>query len=55
MERIQKAVDANILMKALSKEYKEAVIASMKEVKVASGDSIIKQGEAGARRTASGP
>jgi len=40
-------VDKNVLCKTLSAEYKEALIASMKEVKVSSGESIIKQGGVG--------
>jgi len=47
MERISQCVSKNLLMKALSKEYKDAVIASMKEVSVAKDEYIIKQGEAG--------
>ena len=47
LKRLKESVNKNILMSALSQEYKDAVIASMKEVKVAAGEYIITQGEAG--------
>ena len=44
LARIKECVSSNILCKHLAKEYKDAVIAAMKEVKLAKGEQVIKQG-----------
>lgn len=45
--RIRSCIQKNVLMKALSKDYVDAIVLSMKEVTVNKGDNIITQGEAG--------
>ena len=47
VEAIKAAVSTNVLMKALTPEYKDAVIAAMKQVDAKAGEYIIKQGERG--------
>jgi len=47
VEALSAAVEKNVLMKSLTAEYKAAVISSMKQVDVAAGQYIIKQGERG--------
>ena len=47
MDKIRECIVKNPLMKTLSEEYKRAVIDAMKEIKVASGDKVITQGELG--------
>lgn len=47
MARIQECVSKVILFKNLSKEYIDAIVASMTEKQVAKDEAIIKQGEAG--------
>lgn len=47
VEHIKAAVATNVLMKALTAEYKDAVIAAMKQVDVKAGEYIIRQGERG--------
>jgi hypothetical protein len=46
-QRCQAAVAKNVLCNHLIKVYKDAVIASMKEVKIAKDEVIIKQGDLG--------
>ena len=47
MARISTAVSKNMLCSALTAQYKDAVIASMKEVTAKAGETVIKQGELG--------
>jgi len=47
VEQIRQCVKNNVLCSQLNKDYTEAVIAAMKEVKVAKGEFVIKQGELG--------
>ena len=46
-ERIKACIAKNVLCNHLSQEYKDAVIAAMKEVKVAKGEALIKQSDLG--------
>jgi len=47
LARIEACVTKNFLCGHLSQEYRAAVISSMKEVTVAKGETIIKQGDVG--------
>lgn len=45
--RIKQCISNNVLCTALSDQYKEALIASMKEVTAKAGEKVIRQGELG--------